>query len=289
MSPSSSRASMSTMPREDLIPSKAMRALYQVLMNDTLFAMFFNRINCLTLSYEFSPADFQFVHEDGMEFWIIADNKARALWDGVRTLSQLLLAAAHGIDLSGPDACVIPFLIPLARLEEVGLPMPNITLAHSYPKNPLLRHRFPSQEASHRSCLHVQSWYEKNLGWAVECLRRSIARGINSSWGFAEVLGMRKVNFLDRITDARMEAGVDEIDVLFSTLSTTDGFSYTSALDFEVAHLLRPWFTHVGIIESSTSVGMAIYPIEYALASPMDAIMSRGIMNMEMEVENRDA
>jgi hypothetical protein len=192
--------------------------------------MIYNYLNCLALSYAFSTDDFIRSTEGGTEFWVIDAGKCWALWDSARLLSRFILAAAHGISLSSPHALVIPILIPLAHLADVGLPMPNIVLAHSYPNNPLVHRRFPTREAALRACLLLQAWYETNLGWMAECLRRSITKGANSMWDFAAVLGMTKVNFYLRITEARTGAGVDDLDVLFTTVD--DGaFNYTTALD----------------------------------------------------------
>ncbi|KAJ7878727.1 hypothetical protein B0H13DRAFT_2346409 [Mycena leptocephala] len=250
--------------REHLIPSKAMRSLHQIITNDTLFVMIYNYLNCLALSYAFSTDDFIRSTEGGTEFWVIDAGKCWALWDSARLLSRFILAAAHGIN--------------------VGLPMPNIVLAHSYPNNPLVHRRSPTREAALRACLLLQAWYETNLGWIAECLRRSITKGANSMWDFAAVLGMTKVDFYLRITEARTGAGVDDLDVLFTTVD--DGaFNYTTALDLEVARLIRPWFTHIGVIENSAFAGMALYPVEYALASPMDRIMADGVTAMEVESE----
>jgi hypothetical protein len=62
--------------------------------------------------------------------------------------------------------------------------------------------------------------------------------------------------------------------------------NFHSSLRTEIAHLIRPWFTHLGVLEGPTQIGVALYPIEHQLAGPMDVIMSTGFERMEDDSED---
>lgn len=80
-----------------------------------------------------------------------------------------------------------------------------------------------------------------------------------------------------------MEPGSQPYDYL----AGLDGrlFQYHD-LDMQAVQLIRPWFTRAGALQGPTQIAAALYPIEHALAGPMDVVMSSGFRRME---EDSDA
>jgi hypothetical protein len=54
-------------------------------------------------------------------------------------------------------------------------------------------------------------------------------------------------------------------------------------LFLEIARIIRPAFTHLGVMEGPTQIGVALHPVEYPIAGPMDAIMDNGFQKMELD------
>ncbi|KAJ7157774.1 hypothetical protein C8R46DRAFT_1039993 [Mycena filopes] len=57
------------------------------------------------------------------------------------------------------------------------------------------------------------------------------------------------------------------------------------SLSFTFVRLIRPWFTHVGVLQGPTQIAAALYPIEHTLSGPMDIVMSTGVEKMEEDFE----
>ncbi|KAJ7506948.1 hypothetical protein B0H11DRAFT_2218785 [Mycena galericulata] len=224
---------------------------------------------------------------DRLEFWQIDPLIADGFWLSARLLGHLLISAAHGINFVAHAVPAVPILLPIAALQDVGLPIPTILLALSYPCNPFRLRRYASPEEAVADCLLFVEWYEHNLCWLAECLRRIISNGKHSVWDIGTVLGMQKDEFFDLIAESRAEAGLDELDILFSTIEEAP-LSYNE-LDFDVAELIRPWYTHLGVVGDATHVGVGLYPIESELASPMDRVMYRGFNEMTFEIADMKA
>ncbi|KAJ7752205.1 hypothetical protein DFH07DRAFT_1031857 [Mycena maculata] len=217
-----------------LLPSGGMRLIYKVLV-----------------SYQ---VDLLRTVRDRVEFWQIDPLIADGFWLTGRLLGNLLVSAAHGINFVDHAVPAVPIQIPIAALRAVGLPIPTILLVLGYPSNPLRHRRYSSPEAAVADCLLFIEWLEHNLCWLAECFRRIILRrseGFDTVWDFGTVLGMGKDEFFDSVADSRAEAGLDELDILLSTIEEAP-LSYNE-LDFDVAELIRPWYTHLGVVACRTS------------------------------------
>ncbi|KAJ7479905.1 hypothetical protein FB451DRAFT_1395462 [Mycena latifolia] len=268
-------------------------ACAQVILDTRIFNQFQRHLNSLGLSFQLFRNDLLRVQADRLEFWIIDLLIADAFWLSARQLSILIVSAAHGINFTAHAAPAVPIRLPLAALRDVGLPIPTILLALSYPSNPLCHRRYASPEAAVADCLLFIEWYEHNLCWLAECLRRIISHGTHTVWDFATALDISsKDEFFNLIANSRKEAGLDELDILFSTIEEAP-FTFND-LDFgehsrysysvplvnwtvaDIAEIIRPWYTHLGIVGDSANVGIGLYPIESEFASPMDLFMSQG-------------
>ncbi|KAJ7653584.1 hypothetical protein DFH06DRAFT_1133735 [Mycena polygramma] len=273
----------------------------QVLANPTIFGLFFARLNSLGASYKLLRNDLLRVVTDRLEFWQIDPLIADGFWLSARQLGHLLVSAAHGINFAAHAAPAVPIQFPLAAIREPGLPIPTILLALGYPSNPLRHRRYASPEAAVADCLLFVEWYEDNLCWLAECLRRTISNGINTVWDFGTVLDMQKDEFFSGIANSRAEAGLDELDILLSTTEDAP-FNYnlldlgeSASVQFttlalikitDIAELIRPWYTHLGVVGDATHVGVGLYPIESEFSSPMDRLMFKGFNEMTFEFAN---
>ncbi|KAJ6479511.1 hypothetical protein C8R47DRAFT_1137098 [Mycena vitilis] len=271
-------------PQPLFLESRGMRLIYKVLANPTIFGLFFTRLNSLGVSYKLLRNDLLRVVTDRLEFWQIDPLIADGFWLSARQLGHLLVSAAHGINFAAHAAPAVPIQFPLAAMREPGLPIPTILLALGYPSNPLRHRRYASPEAAVADCLLFVEWYEDNLCWLAECLRRTISNGINTVWNFGTVLDMRKDEFFDGIANSRAEAGLDELDILLSTTEDAP-FNYND-LDLDIAAMIRPWYTHLGVVGDATHVGVGLYPIESEFSSPMDRLMFKGFNDMTFEFAN---
>ncbi|KAJ7782046.1 hypothetical protein DFH07DRAFT_949723 [Mycena maculata] len=227
---------------------------------------------------------------DRDEFWQIDPLIADRFWLTGRLLGNLVVSAAHGINFVDHAVPAVPIQMPIAALWAVGLPIPTILLVLGYLSNPLLDRQYPSPEAAVADCLLFIEWLERNVCWLAECFRRIIlqrAMGFDTVWDFGTVLGMGKDEFFDLVADSRAEAGLNELDILLSTIEDAP-LSYNE-LDFDVAEIIRPWYTHLGMVGDSTQVGVGLYPIESDLASPMDTLMSTGFNDMTFEISDMQA
>ncbi|KAJ6543248.1 hypothetical protein DFH09DRAFT_1088944 [Mycena vulgaris] len=177
--------------------------------------------NATGLSFQLFRNDLVRVEMDRLEFWVVDPLIADAFWLSARQLCILLMSAAHGTNFAAHAAPAIPIRLPLAALRAVGLPIPTILLALSYPSNPLRLRRYTSPETADAECLLFVEWYEHNLCWLAECLRRIISNGIHTVWDFATALDISKDEFFNLITYSRKEAGLDELDILFSMVEET--------------------------------------------------------------------
>jgi hypothetical protein len=119
--------------------------------------------------------------------------------------------------------------------------MPAISLILSYPDNPFLSRRFPTRLAAIRAAEQFQDWVNHNLFWLAECILRSRIHGPSSSWYFGRLLGLSNEEFHRRMSTTNSSPVADHV------LYRVEGNFYFTALDFEIAHLIRPWFTHLGV------------------------------------------
>ncbi|KAJ7133956.1 hypothetical protein C8R43DRAFT_1133187 [Mycena crocata] len=205
-----------------ILQSRGMRLILKVLVNTSIFNRFLCRLNGLAISFSLFRNDLRHVVADRMEFWVIDPLIADGFWLSARQLGQLLMSAAHGINFAAHAAPAVPIQLPLAALRDVSLPIPTILLALGYPSNPLRRRRYVSPEAAIADWLLFVEWYEHNLCWLAECLRRSISNGKHTVWDFATALGVSSKDvFLAEVADSRREADLDELDILFSTVEET--------------------------------------------------------------------
>ncbi|KAJ7729851.1 hypothetical protein DFH07DRAFT_781821 [Mycena maculata] len=224
----------------------------QVLGSRRVCGRVFCHLNSLGLTYKPVRSDLLLTVRDRDEFWQIDPLIADGFWLTGRLLGNLVVSAAHGINFVDHAVPAVPIQMPIAALRAVGLPIPTILLVLGYPSNPLLD-----------------------------------PTGFDTVWDFGTVLGMGKDEFFDLVADSRAEAGLDELDILLSTIEDAP-LSYNE-LDFDVAELICPWYTHLGVVGDSTQVGVGLYPIESDLASPMDTLMSTGFNDMTFEISDMQA
>ncbi|KAJ6501338.1 hypothetical protein DFH09DRAFT_1364819 [Mycena vulgaris] len=241
-----------------------------------LYHMFLVRLNSLAVNHHFSFADTVPFIQYGVRTFGLSIPAAWGLLGGGFLVARVIHCAAHGIDLATRAAQFIPAHLPIDALRQVGLPMPSISLLLSYPDNPFLRRRFPTRLAAIRAAERFSDWVQYNIFWLAECILRSRVKGPFSAWDFGAILGMTKGEFLRRITAAHPSPPTAQ-----AIFPRTEGIFYYTALDLEIAQLIRPWYTHAGVLEGPTQIGAALYPVDHHLAGPMDVIMSTGFERME--------
>ncbi|KAJ7270570.1 hypothetical protein C8J57DRAFT_1227213 [Mycena rebaudengoi] len=236
------------------------------------------RINSLALNHRYSNSDTAPFVAFGVRSFGLQEFVAHGLWGGAQLIARFIHCAAHGIDPNGTRAQFVPAHIPIENLREVGLPMPNISLVLSYPENPFLRRRFHSRLDVIRAAELFADWVNYWVFWLGECIRRSISMGGASSWKFGLVLGTGTAGFLAKVAGAGAPA-----DLAPGQDWKTEETFMSDARDMEIARIIRPAFTHLGVMEGPTQIGVALHPVEYPIAGPMDAIMDNGFQKMELD------
>lgn len=243
-----------------------------------MFHLVLRQLNSLGLNHTFSISDTQPFVTYGVHSFGLTDIVAHGMWGTASLVARFIHCGAHGIDLTSRMAQFIPISIPIDTLRDVNLPMPNISLVLSYPENPFLRRRFQSRLAAIQAAELFCTWIDYHVYWLAECFRRTILKGLVGLWNFAAVLGLTRATFLALVYAAGPEPPIAEgQDRVYD-----DTFA-CFALDLEVARFIRPWFTHFGVLEGPTQIGVALYPIEYPLAGPMDVVMDGGFEKMELD------
>ncbi|KAJ7153337.1 hypothetical protein C8R46DRAFT_1357210 [Mycena filopes] len=240
-----------------------------------LFRLFMVLVNSVAISHRFTFADTTPSISYGVRTFMLSKGLAWSLYNGGLCIARLVHAAAHGIDLDSRAGQFIPVHLSIEHLKEVGLHMPSISLILSYPHNAFLKRRFLTRVAAIRAAERFQDWVNHNLLWLAECIFRSRVKGPLSVWNFAAVVGLTKVEFYRRIAASNPSPLTDH------AIHRAYGTFYFTALDLEIAQLIRPWFTHLGVLAGPTQLGVALYPVEHQLAGPMDAIMASGFGRME--------
>ncbi|KAJ7467343.1 hypothetical protein B0H11DRAFT_1921381 [Mycena galericulata] len=250
------------------------------------------RLNSIAMGRKFTVKDTVPFVQYGVRTYALTTAAGWSLIEGGTAVAQVLHAAAHGIDLAGRASQFIPAHLPIEALREVALPMPSISLLLSYTGNPFLRRRFRTPLAVIRAAEMFSTWTLDNLFWVAECILRSRLKGPFSLWNFPAVIGMTKRQFSGLISAANPSPLTDEvllpraIGVFNYTALDLGAVSPPYYLDIglthfaEIAALIRPWFTHLGVLEGPTQVGAALYPVDH-LAGPMDVIMAVGFEMME--------
>ncbi|KAJ7099637.1 hypothetical protein C8R43DRAFT_964187 [Mycena crocata] len=263
------------------------------LIEPQLFRSILLLINSMALSHRFTFSDTVPSIQYGVRTFMLTTAAAWGLFGGGTYIARAVHCAAHGIDLATRAAQFIPVHLPIAALREVGLLMPAISLLLSYPDNPFLRRRFPTRLAAIRAAERFQDWVNSNLNWMAECIFRSREKGLLSLWNFGAFLGMSKAEFVRRVRAALAPAHLNLTNDRGEPLPNQGmhrwGTFYYTALDLDVAHLIRPWYTHLGVIEGPTQIGAALYPVAHQLAGPMDVIMSSGFERMEQDYADTSA
>ncbi|KAJ7740090.1 hypothetical protein B0H16DRAFT_1694332 [Mycena metata] len=239
------------------------------------------QILALGLYHSFSRTDVLPFTLYGVVTWGFNDVDAWVLWGSALRLARFFHAAAHGIDLTSAITQFIPIHLPIAALRDVGLTMPSLSFVLSYPENIFLRRRFPTPAAAIYAAETFCKWVDYHVLWLAECILRSSLKGLTTEWHFGIVLGMRKVDFIRQVVTS-LAAGSEP----YNFLQRLSGrlFNY-HALDIEIVRLIRPWFTHVGVLQGRTQIAAALYPIEHSLSCPMDVVMNTGVDKMEEDSE----
>ncbi|KAJ7435914.1 hypothetical protein B0H11DRAFT_2371391 [Mycena galericulata] len=266
-------------------PGRGLAHLRRVIRCLELYHFVLREISSLALTHRFSISDTQPFVTYGVHSFALSEVAAHGIWGTAQLVARFIHCAALGIDLTSRVAQFIPVHIPLEAIRDVGLAMPNISLVLGYPTNPFLRRRFDSRLAAIQFAELFCDWVDYYVFWVAECMRRTILKGEASVFDFGTALGIGRASFFLRVAEAGPAYPVSEGE----DRRSEDTFFHT-ALDLEVARIIRPWYTHFGVMEGPTQVGVALYPIEFPLSGPMDVIMNSGFQKMELDyVEMRAA
>ncbi|KAJ6609975.1 hypothetical protein B0H10DRAFT_1954165 [Mycena sp. CBHHK59/15] len=88
-----------------------------------------------------------------------------------------------------------------------------------------------------------RDWVKYNMFWMAECLHHSLENRTLTEWDFGAIIGLSKVEFLCHITAPTMD------NIIHYRMDKTFNFY---ALDLEIVFLIRPWYTHIRVIEGPT-------------------------------------
>ncbi|KAJ7747988.1 hypothetical protein DFH07DRAFT_775931 [Mycena maculata] len=250
-----------------------------------LFQEFVLRLNSIAIGQRFTAKDtVPFLHY-GVRSYAVSDATAWSLIESGVAVAEVLHAGAHGIDLAGRASHFIPAHLPIEALREVrytwGSQCQAFRCSWATDSTSLLTRWFPTRLAAIRTAARFADFVQHGIFVLAECILRHRVKGPFSAWNFAAVISMSKREFFGHISAANPSPLTDEV-----LLPRATGILYFSALDLEISELIRPCFTHLGVLEGPTQIGAALYPIEHHLRQPMDMIMTIGFERMEEDAEN---
>ncbi|KAJ7887989.1 hypothetical protein B0H13DRAFT_1888543 [Mycena leptocephala] len=279
------------MALELLLPSRGMRLLLKVVVSPRIFSLLYRRLNSLAVSYQPARSHILRVIVNGNVAWRIDPLIADGFWLSARQLAQFIVSAAHGVNFLAHAVPAVPITLPTAALADVSLPIPSILLALSHPSNPLRHCLYASPENAVAECLLFSEWFDDNLCWLAEAIRRDFLKGKHSAWNYAPVLEIGEGEYYGEIADARADVGLDELAVLLSTIEEAP--SDYNRVDFDVAEIIHPHCSHFVVAGNSAEKWILLYPVESevncTVVELMDQFLWDGIEVVELEMPEFDA
>ncbi|KAJ6535242.1 hypothetical protein DFH09DRAFT_1091784 [Mycena vulgaris] len=224
--------------------------LPEVLGNPLLCLRVFVLLNSIALTSAPLGRD---VHHQEDDTWVLDPDFLRGVHYGCMRIATFIISGAYGLN-SDHLTSDLPITLPLAALRQIGLPIPSILLMLSYPDNSWIGQWFGSREAALLQGNAYCTYARTGMAWVIECLRRSVLCGDRSEWKFGPLVDMPESVFLIMARESRPSAGLE--------MCYTRAFDFWiyPALDFDMARLIRPELTHIGIYRDRSACGLALLP-----------------------------
>ncbi|KAJ7751671.1 hypothetical protein B0H16DRAFT_1460212 [Mycena metata] len=168
----------------------------------------------------------------------------------------------------------LPFNLPLACIRQISLPAPSILLCLAYPQNPWIGRSFTTQAGALLEGNEYCTFARCGMAWILEFLRRRLVFDI-SPWQIGAALGMLEAEFLSLAREIRTS------DTLQMRHTRARSYWLCLTLDSDVARLIRPKVTHVGILRDHLTCAIFVLPYRVqdstgsVVVSRMDQVMHR--------------